>query len=159
MRHFFRAAYRFGLPFAAAILLIFAIAGLVRVLLDQAGERNAYQQNAPTYAVLGTPISATATALAPVDMGLDRFGGVAVVMGAQVDVAQLFATNTPRGESPAMFATNTPDSAVEPVVRLRRRSPHRLAQRRRSRRCRRSCSRRTRRTSRTRRRRSRRRFR
>jgi len=116
MRHFFRAAYRFGLPFAAAILLIFAIAGLVRVLLDQAGERNAYQQNAPTYAALGTPISATVTALAPVDTGLDRFGGVAVVMGAQVDVAQLFATNTPRGESPAMFATNTPDSAVEPVV-------------------------------------------
>ncbi|NOG49850.1 MAG: hypothetical protein HND48_10745 [Chloroflexi bacterium] len=160
MRHFFRAAYRFGLPFAAAILLIFAIAGLVRVLLDQAGERNAYQQNAPTYAALGTPISATVTALAPVDTGLDRFGGVAVVMGAQVDVAQLFATNTPRGESPAMFATNTPDSAVEPVVTpAPTELPHRLAQRRRSRRCRRSCSRRTRRTSRTRRRRSRRRFR
>lgn len=118
MRRLLRAAYRFGLPLAAAILLMFGIVAIVRTLIDRAGERSAYQQGAPTYAALGTPIAATATAIAPADTGFDRFGGVAIVMGALPDVAQLFATNTPRGEAPAMFATNTPETVVEPVVTL-----------------------------------------
>lgn len=116
MRPLFRAAYRYGLPLAAAVLLTFALAAVGRTLIDHAGERSAYQQAAPTYAALGTPIAATATALAPAEAGLDRFGGVAVVMGALPDIAQLFATNTPRGENPSVFATNTPEAPAEPVV-------------------------------------------
>lgn len=112
MKRLFRLVYRVVIPLALLLLVVWAGVGVIQTLVAQQNERADYAARQPTYAVI-------ATAIAPVDTespsgeARDRFGGVSLVMGGEIEISQLFATNTPR--APIAFATNTPaDGAAAP---------------------------------------------
>ncbi len=112
MKRLFRLVYRVVIPLALLLLVVWAGVGVIQTLVAQQNERADYAARQPTYAVIATAIAPVGTE-SPSGEARDRFGGVSLVMGGEIEISQLFATNTPR--APIAFATNTPaDGAAAP---------------------------------------------
>lgn len=112
MKRILRLVYGVVIPAVLLLLVIWAGLGVVQTLVAQQTERTDYAGRQPAYALIATTLAPSGSGSSS-DESRDRFGGVSLVMGAQVELSQLFATNTPR--APIAFATNTPaDDAAAP---------------------------------------------